>query len=146
MTEPTEFDFEVKGDPEPWQVYTKRGEPTQAFERRKAWQAQVQAEAKRVWTIEGGHHEPFTGLVELSMVFYMPWPSGAVAFNHHHAPALRRKLLGQKPDCSNLYKATEDSIQGIIIKNDSQTVAGGFRKVYDGRRTGGVHIWVKLRQ
>ena len=90
--------YEVKGNPEPWQVYTKRGEPTQAFERRKAWQGQVQAEAKRVWTIEGGHLEPFAGLVELSMVFYMPWPYDDDDMTTEHGQRRRWRLLGMKPD------------------------------------------------
>lgn len=139
--------FHVEGNPEPWQVYTRRGEPTQAFERRKAWQAQIQAQAKRVWAIEGGHQEPFTGLVELSMVFYLPWPkspkrivNGGVAVT----PESRNVLLGQKPDLTNLFKAAEDALKGIIIKDDSQVVATWASKVYDGRRIGGLKIWIKF--
>ena len=37
-------------------------------------------------------------------------------------------------------------IEGIIVEDDCQRDAGGDRKVYDGRKIGGVHIWIKLHQ
>ncbi len=146
-----DLEFEVEGNPEPWQVQVRNSARTDAYERRVAWQEQIRVAALQVWKVDGGHTEPFAGLFELQMVFYMPWPPNAQQPRNipwpgngsERIPGMDR-LLGKKPDLTNLFKAAEDALKGIIIKDDCQRVAGGDRKVYDGRKVGGVKIWIKF--
>ena len=93
-----EVSFEVKGDPAPWSVYTKRGKPSLSFQKMQSWQAQIQAAAQ----VAMAGREMLKPPVALKCVFYL-------------AP---RKGKEQEGDTTNLFKAAEDAIQGIVFKND----------------------------
>lgn len=93
----TELALEVKGEPAPWTTWPKRGKPPLGFQKMVAWQLQIQAAAKVAW----GGKPLLTGPVHLSFVFYTQRGCG---------------------DLSNYVKAAEDALQGIVLKNDRQTV------------------------
>ena len=108
-----EWSFEVEGKPEPWQVQTRSSARTLSYQRRVAYQAQVQAAAKRYWVGQLGL-APLTGPVSLRFAFYLPERTGRE----------------QEPDLRNLAKAAEDALQGIVIENDRQVVHSEDTKVY----------------
>ena len=109
--------FMVLGHPAPWSVYTRRGKPSLSFQNMQSWQAQIQAAAKVAWA----GRPLLAGPVKLDVVFYD-------AKAHRH-------------DRTNLLKAFEDAIQGIIFKNDVQVTEGTTRKEY--RSDGYTVAWVE---
>ena len=120
----TEFQLTIPGDPAPWQVYTRQGEPTLGFLAMKAWQGQIQLHLRRAW----GNREPLSGPVVLDAEFYLPWPESAPQRDSRAIEKWYWKHLVMKPDRTNLYKAFEDACQDILFRNDSQVVRGEPRK------------------
>ncbi len=104
-----EVKFEVKGDPVPWTVQVRKAERSQAFQRMQAWQTQIQAAARVAWTGKG--REQMTGPVDIRIVFHI-------------------KKRG--PDTTNMFKAAEDAMQGIVYVNDSQSDGICADRVIDG--------------
>lgn len=115
--------FEVVGQPAPWAVWAKKGPPPPGYEHMMAWRAQIQLAARKAW----GTGDPLSGPVRLSFAFYLR----------------QRKGREQEPDLCNLAKAAEDSIQGIIIKNDRQTIhMEVMKQTYDAPE-GKTIVWVQ---
>lgn len=76
-----------------------------------------------------GDRSQFDCAVLLSLVLHMPVP---LSWSKKKQAAA---LLGQvwptsKPDCSNVLKAIEDAMNGIVYRDDSQIVVLSVRKVY----------------
>lgn len=76
-----------------------------------------------------GDRALFDCAVLLSLVLHMPIPASWSKKKQAAA------LLGQvwptsKPDCSNVLKAVEDAMNGIVYRDDSQIVVLSVRKVY----------------
>ena len=97
----------------------------EASKRHKRWRAAVTREA--ALQMEG--REMFVGPVQLDLTFEMPRikahyrPDGAVRAT---APVYCSKT----PDLSKLVRSVEDSLQGIVFKNDSQVAKIVCSKIY----------------
>lgn len=63
----------------------------------------------------------FDGPVELRMLFVMPRSKSLPKSVVHHI---------KTPDAINIFKATEDGIKGILVRDDSQVVEPHARKEY----------------
>lgn len=80
------------------------------------------------------------GPLLMNIVFVMPRPKGKV---WKRKPMPRYPLEG-KPDRDNLMKSTQDALEGILFKNDSQICDGRVRKVVaSGDETPHVEIELK---
>jgi Holliday junction resolvase RusA-like endonuclease len=91
----------IDGRPVPWKApTTTRTGHSFKDKRLVAWQKRVADEAAEVMRVLG--RDPYAGPVSLSMCF-----------------ELKRKA-GRAPDTSNLGKAAEDALQGVVIVNDTQ--------------------------
>ena len=75
----------------------------------------------------------FDGPLHLQLVFKMPRPRSVKGQRY---PAV-------KPDLSNLEKAVEDALEGIVYTNDSRIVSKTSRKIYSEDGFSGVYIKVK---
>ena len=109
------WEFTVPGDPAPWTAWPKRGVPPEGFLRMQAWQSQIQA--IQYWRGGDGPGEPIAGPVRLELEFYLLPP---------------KKPTNEYPrqDNTNLIKACEDALQGIVFVNDSQVVVTRAKKAY----------------
>lgn len=81
--------------------------PTRQYKAYKEWQATVREQAAK----DMGRKTPYAGPVELYLDFYLA-PNGKT-----------------RPDTSNLVKSTEDSLQGVVIRNDIEVVAVHARRI-----------------
>lgn len=87
--------------------------------KRKAWRAAV-ADGAREW--QARHRAPLLeGPVALEVWFYLPRPASAP--KRIFAPT-------KKPDLSKLLRSAEDSLKGIIWRDDSQVVDSHVFKRY----------------
>jgi len=113
-----DFRLTIMGNPAPWCVYIKRGEPPIGFQHMKVWQQQIQLALRVAW-----QGEPLSGPVVLDCEFYLPWSRLAPV----RAKALQKwywKHLAMKPDLDNLRKAFSDACEGILYHGDQQVVKG----------------------
>ena len=115
--------FAVRGEPAPWTVYTRRGEPTLSFMRMKSWQAQIALTA-RAQMSRRIDSQPFGGPLRLEMEFYRSIPAGAQLDEYIKTHIIAR------PDLRNLEKACEDALKGILFIDDSQVVSSEGTKGY----------------
>lgn len=85
----------------------------------------VKLEAKRAM----GSWEPMQGAVELVLRLYMPIPASWSKKKRQDAieGTLRPTT---KPDCSNVLKAMEDAMNGVVFADDKQIVELKITKVY----------------
>jgi Holliday junction resolvase RusA-like endonuclease len=90
----------VAGRPYPWKVYTKRGPPPRSYEYFRSYQEAVQVEALTIWRDTAGRRPPLTCAVGLDFLF----------------------CSEGRADLTNLQKAAEDALEGIIIANDAQVI------------------------
>jgi len=136
-----ELRLTIPGDPVPWTVYTKRGEPPIGFLNMQSWQEQVRAYLRSAWK-----QEPLTGPVVLDCEFFLPWPDSAPQKRTEAIEKWYWKHLAMKPDLDNLKKAFSDSCGaksavygrrgqlirpaelGILFHGDQQIVSGNVRK------------------
>ena len=95
----------------------------------QAWQAQIGAAARVVWS--AARLAPETKPVSLDMRVYL-------------APSQITKRFPYGPDLTNLYKAAEDALTGIVYEDDRQTLAGNFAKQTAVTETGLTVITVSL--
>ena len=116
------YEFVVEGEPVPWTVYTRRGPPTPGFLDMKAWQAQIQAAV-----IEKFGSPMLTGLIRMDVEFYRTMPG-----RHPRTPiAWTRRCMsqiGKRPDRTNILKAFEDALNGLLFMDDAQVVGGNTKK------------------
>lgn len=118
--------FTVEGLPAPW-TSPRRGRgggsiPTKASGRMKAWQDRVKLAA----TAAMRGRRLIDGPVGLMLDFTM-WEDGESWIqvdNYDPEPHLNFK----KPDLTNLIKATEDALSGIVFKDDCQVTWIDARK------------------
>lgn len=82
----------------PWKASTVGRHGTYKPKRLRQWQATVAQYARIKW----GNQEPYDGPVTIRCQFEF--------------------LKGPLPDATNLLKAAEDSLEGIVIINDRQVV------------------------
>ena len=118
------YEFVVDGEPVPWAVYTRRGKPSPGFESMKAWQAQIQT------TVLQKYGRPLlTRPVQMDVTFFRTLPGPAPK---SHATWLRRcwKQVGKRPDRTNILKAFEDGLNGILFTDDAIVVSGSTKKSF----------------
>ena len=72
-------------------------------------------------------HAPlFEGALELNVIAFFARPKS-------HPKANPPKWVTKKPDASNLMKAVEDAMNGVVYKDDSQFAIVRMVRVYDDR-------------
>lgn len=120
--------FSVDGNPAPWTAQNRNAERSPAFHRMQAWQTQIALTARHAWF--GAGRETLTGPVDLRMQFIL-------------AEHQTTKRYPDGPDGSNLWKAAEDSLKGIIFEDDDQVFDWAGGKSPSSRFEGVTHIWVR---
>lgn len=109
--------FMIGGRAVPWKVPDVRisrrgGSYTEKNERLIAWQESVNQECRAAW---GYGRKPYEGPVGISLWFFV-------------YPPCKRAL--KTADVTNLVKSTEDGLQGVVIKNDTQVFAQHNERVF----------------
>lgn len=79
-----------------------------------------------------GDRPPLTGALSVSMRFRMPIPASATKARRA-AMAAGEVPHTSKPDGSNMQKALEDAMNGIVFVDDSQIVRGFWTKIYSDK-------------
>lgn len=109
--------------PVPWKAHAGYG--------RKSWNPRHAEKEYYQWKIKQQYKNnlPLDAPVVIVCVFYMPIPISTSRKN------TERMLRGEihhikRPDTTNLFKFLEDTIKGIIIKDDSQVVQIKAEKLY----------------
>lgn len=70
--------------------------------------------------------EPLQGPVKLTLSIVFPLPKSKRATRNRPAPTWHTS----KPDASNVLKAVEDAMNGIVYRDDSQVASASIVKVY----------------
>jgi Holliday junction resolvase RusA-like endonuclease len=91
----------------------------------KKYQTHVRMKAEEVMR----EREPLTGPLVLVATFVMPVPKSFSKRRHGQALVGAERPI-TRPDCSNLLKALEDAMTGIVYRDDSQIVEVYVRKMY----------------
>jgi Holliday junction resolvase RusA-like endonuclease len=94
--------------------------------------AKSRAYEKSIATVAAGvmaARKPLTGALSVSARFRMPIPKSATK-RDKAAMAAGEVPHTSKPDGTNMLKACEDAMNGIVFVDDSQIVRGFFTKVY----------------
>ena len=112
------YTFVIPGPPTPWTVWPRRGPLPPAFERMQAYQHVIQLYLRREW----GDQPPLSDAVTLVIDFHIPLPR--LETGEKYRFPIRR---GHDPDVTNLVKACEDALQGIVLVNDAQVVSARGR-------------------
>lgn len=103
--------FVLEVNPEPWAIgpvgYARRGGKMSAYVGRNA---QLDAYKEAIREELGDGHEMIEGKVELKFFF---WRNRA-EYKTHQARTHRK----HEADGTNMMKATEDALQGVLFKND----------------------------
>ena len=105
-----QWHFVVPGQPAPWTVYIRRGEPHRGFLDMQAWQEQIRAVVRSQWRGKA----LLAGGVVVDTAFYLRWPQTAPQRNAAAMVAWREKHIAMKPDLNNLEKAAIDGVAAII--------------------------------
>ena len=130
--------FEVFGRCVPWSIpdiaITKRGKPRFVLKdpALKAWQGHVAGEAKAAMS----EAPAVLGPVMLDIEFYRETPPGKTHGDWWDVRV--EKAEGQRhikrglpqPDLVNLFKGTEDALEGIVFGNDAQTCSIRTARLY----------------
>jgi len=124
--EPRPMNLEVPGKPAPWQAQMRRAERSPGFLRMQAWQDVIRIYARQAM----GSREPSAGPIELEFVFYLAWPKSGPKMQGPAGLRYAEKQILKKPDVSNLNKAAEDALKGIIFVDDSQVIKVSGEKTF----------------
>jgi Holliday junction resolvase RusA-like endonuclease len=82
------------------------------------------------WQIKGQYRDPpVSGPVHIDITFYMPIPKSTSAAQRRQMRC-GKILHVKKPDTSNLFKAYEDALKGIVIDDDNRSQRISACKVY----------------
>lgn len=103
--------------PVPWAAHKGFGKRAYnpRYKEKKAFQSIISTQ----W--EG---EPINCEVELQFLFYLPYPKSWSKKKKERESPIRR------PDCSNMIKAVEDFLKGIVIIDDSIVTSIIAKKLY----------------
>jgi len=114
-----------------------------ANKKQKPWMAQVRAVA-----VEHYSGAPMTGPIKLHLNFFLPRPKSHYGSgkNHEQVKASAPDYPQGRPDLFKLVRAVEDSLTGIVYKDDSLIVSVEAVKLYcdNARPTPGV--WVRIEE
>ena len=118
-----------KGRPRLGKGHTYTPEKTQRWEQAAAWEARRQYQGE---PLEGAIH------LDVEAVFSIPesWPKWR---RQEAEDDMVMHIV--KPDASNVLKAIEDALQGIVFRDDSQISAVSIEKWY-GAEPG---VWVEVK-
>lgn len=132
---PGEITFFAPGIPQPggskkafFNPKTQRAIIVEDAKKNKPWRATVQA-----FALDAHQGPPMEGPLSLEVVFVMPRPAG-----HFGSKGIRRgapRFPAVRPDATKLLRSTEDSLSGVLWRDDSQIVKQFVQKVY-GERPG----------
>lgn len=106
----------------------------------QAWQAQIEAYAGLYWVKEGPV-EPITGFLRLRLEFHLPFPKSAPKTLRG-----RQRYCQKNPgryDVTNMQKAFEDALQGIVMVNDRQVIHIESTKQFTDSAEGWTQVWVE---
>lgn len=117
------YEFEILCNPVPWKAHGGYGR--RSFNPRQLEKDYYQHQLKKLYL----HNLPITAAVALKCVFYMPIPESASKKNKEMMLQGRVNHI-KRPDTSNLLKFVEDTLKGIVIKDDSQVIYLKGRKFY----------------
>jgi len=102
-------------------------------DRHRTYRQEVRSEAMRVSDLECGGAVPYTsGQVGMSVVFYVQRPKNHYA-RGDRSLALRRdapSFVGKAPDLSKLVRSVEDSLTGVLYRDDAQLAWCQSAKVF----------------
>jgi len=104
----------------------------------QAWRYAVQQAATAAMMISAGDREPsppLDGAVQLVVCFRMPRPKGHLRKDGTVRPAAPGWPT-TRPDSSKLLRLLEDSLRGIVWRDDAQVVLQTVMKVYTTQRPG----------
>lgn len=99
-------------------------------ERTRNWRQDVAAAAMQAMKL--ADLAPFTGPIQLELLFRMPRPKSH--FKHGH-PFLRKgapQFHTTRPDAGKLARSTQDALKHIVWRDDSQIVDEHHTKAYSG--------------
>lgn len=122
MIESRTVSFVAYGIPQPQgsksaRVVRGRAIMTEGFgdtpRRRKEWRMIV-ADAARQWLKDNGQPTPFDGPIDIYLSFFFLRPPSV--------SAKKRPFPSVKPDLSKLTRSVEDSMTGLIYRDDAQIV------------------------
>ncbi len=119
--------FIVNGNPAPWVAQNRNAARSPGFQRMQAWQAQIAATARTQWTAKG--YDVLDMPVEIKMLFVLPKP--------------KDKRNPDGPDTTNMLKAAEDALKGIIFTDDRKDYHVAAMKVQSVLFEGVTIIWVR---
>ncbi len=128
------YHLTVIGEPVPWTVYTKRGEPPPGFQRMQVYQELIRAE------IINRRLPKLKGPVKLTFLFDRSTPEEHIADSQWLEKAI---ITRGKGDLSDYIKAAEDALKGLLFKDDSQVVAIEATKSYSGEKEGITFITIE---
>lgn len=111
--------FSVPGDPAPWCVYTKRGKEPLSHQKMRSYQTDVQGHAKSAMNGRDPHEGPVEVVFFCSINGFERW------------------------DVTNLQKAAEDALKGIVMKDDRQVVYVNSIKDLSGPPRTEVWCWLR---
>lgn len=112
----------IDGKPIPWKapVVTRNGTFSPNGKEKRAKKAIVKAQ----W-----HNSPLEGAIHADLFFIMPIPKGASKVQR--AAMLEKEIFpATRPDLTNLQKAAEDFLSGIVINDDNQIVSICSKKIF----------------
>ena len=106
---------------------TTRGGYARAYTPQKTrdYEARVAAEARKVM----GGRKPLQGPLSVEIEAYMPIPASWSRGREYEA-ALQIIEPTSRPDLTNIAKAVEDALNGVVWKDDSQITELGLVKKY----------------
>jgi Holliday junction resolvase RusA-like endonuclease len=146
------YEFFVPGRPVPWSApdvgLAKNG---RRFARKNpkltAWQAELKAVARAAY----GPLEPHRGPIYLELCFGLPTKDESLhgklvipRFEDVESQDRVKKMGRQLADRTNLIKAVEDGIQGVLFLDDTQVRAGQDVCLWSHVDLAGVNIFVGL--
>lgn len=82
----------------------------------------------------------FEGAVGMGVAIDVPIPA-SWSGKKQRAALAGQVLPTTKPDCSNVIKALEDGLNGVVYRDDVLIVEGGFRKRYAAVPCVRVEVW-----
>jgi Holliday junction resolvase RusA-like endonuclease len=120
----------VPGEPYPWgiQAFTLgRHAALRDKPHSKEYKRRVAAAARRQY-----HGQLLEGPLRVNFLFCLTRPK-----------SVTREFPSVKPDLTNLRKAAEDGLTGLIWKDDAQVIEGESVKCYAGEDGPHTKIWIR---
>lgn len=97
-----------------------------------------EADVAKSAAVAMGGADPFQGPVRLGLLITFPLPKAKRATRNRPAAHWHTS----KPDASNVLKAVEDAMNGIVYRDDSQIAEVSVSKVYDPAGRASVQVTI----